>query len=109
MITIQQLHDFIELDVVKKTFNEQKYSQLQRMLGLPNEVLINEHLFTIGSLMERLTKHVQYINPMFYPKNWTGWYVDVVFQDGSRMQAEFPELIDGLWKAFVKMVDKIEG
>ncbi len=53
----------------------------------------------IGKMLEILSKECKYINPMYYPKNWNGWFVDVVYPSGERSQKEYAELCDGLWEA----------
>lgn len=104
-ITIEQFHDFIELNNELKMFNSLKLNVLFSLLQIEKHIVINENHFSIESMLFILQKKVEYINFMFYPQKWSGWCLNVTFNNGEKFQSEYVELCDGLWECLKKVCE----
>lgn len=104
-ITKEELNHFIGLDSDDESSQEEKVNFLFRLFDISkNEVLTNNE-FTLSHLLEVVEQEANYMDFMYHPTHWKGYFVDVVFHNGERYQMEHEHLCDGLWEVVKRLYE----
>lgn len=97
-ITIQQLHELLEITKINEKANTRRFDQLLKKLGFSNNAVLSEGQFTLSTLYSIIMKEATYIETKMDTERFEGWDIHIVLQNGFVFQKTYEELVDGLWE-----------